>query len=172
MTFLTIGSKQEYYWTHGIPWHLHMIQMWDLLKTRESHFFCLVNGLYHLPMQAHNQKFFKAGEVSWHVDKHVVKKHTKKRPSKGRFSNFSLLLLKLHFQYQVTFFDFEPLPLPLCSLSSLACDVTMKPKFLHFTLAWKTLSPLNVCIVSHWVELYLLYKNTIAGSHLFIQTIH
>ena len=69
-------------------------------------------GFYHLPMQAHNQKFFKAGEVSWHVDKHVVKKHTKKRPRKGRFSNFFLLLLKLHFQNQDTFFDFEPLPFP------------------------------------------------------------
>ena len=82
-----------------------MIQIWDLLKTRESHFFCLVNGLFHLPMQAHNQKFFKAAEVSWHVDKHVVKKHTKKRPCKGRFSNFFSPIVKTAFSKSGHFFS-------------------------------------------------------------------
>ena len=69
-------------------------------------FFSLVNRLYHLPMEAHNQKFFNAGEVSWHVDKHVVKKYTKKRPRKGRFSIFYSPIVKTAFSKSGHFFRF------------------------------------------------------------------
>ena len=48
-------------------------------------------------MQAHNQKFFKAGEVSWHVDKHVVKKHTKKKAPQVKIFEFFSPIVKTAF---------------------------------------------------------------------------
>ena len=69
---------------------------------------------------------------------------------------------------KITFLDFLP-PAPH---QFRVCHVMMKPKFLQLILTWENLLMFNVCDVSHSVQLYFVYKKTIAVPRFLIKTFH
>ena len=69
-------------------------------NTGVTFLFCLGHGLWcYFLMQVRNQKFFKAGEVSW---KNTHEKHTKERPCWEKlWGFFSKSLLKPYFEWKI-----------------------------------------------------------------------
>ena len=73
------------------------------------------------------------------------------------------------FHNQGTFFIFDP---SSNLIGRLSCYDEAKTSTGFIILAWQTLLTFNVCIVSHSVQLYFVYKNAIAVPHFLIQRCH